>query len=220
MRTYRKRNTIRKRRPFRRYKRRTRIPRFRSNASRIYSFKRSCELDNFPINVGITPAVGSYYFSLSQLPQSSEFTALFDEYRIMAVRITFYPPTNTAWSVTGATSEPQPIGEFYTAIDYDSIPTPTGTNDLLQYQTCKRTWFNRPHTRYFKPRASQYGLVDGAASNTGYTSLSHKTWLDMATPTARYYGLLVIWANSNSSTVRQQLIRVTATYYIQCRLVR
>lgn len=215
-----RRRVVKRRRPVirrRRYRRRTGLK--RSILPKVYGFKRTCELDNFVIAASAAGSTKTYNFYLSQLPSYTEFTTLFDQYRIMAVKVTFYPPFNVAFNTASNVAEP--VGEFYSVVDYDGGNTSTVTlATMTQYQNLRRTYFNKPHTRYFKPRAYQYGVMDGASSFGGYTTMSHKSWFDVASPSIRYYGLYVGWDQSQVDLTRQTTIRVTATYYLQFKQVR
>lgn len=209
----------RRRRFFRRrFRRPRRVPRpMRARPCRGYNFKRTCELANIQTTAQVTPTVFAYQFKLSDLPNITEFTSLFDQYRIRAVKLTFYPPSNTAWT-SNVTS--MPIGEFYTVLDFDDAGAPTDVNYLNQYQTLKRTYFNRPHSRYFYPRAAQSGMYSTGGVTTGYRSVPNKEWFDCGYPDILYYGLKGAYVIQNSNQVLAETIRVTATYYFQVRMVR
>lgn len=206
-----------RRRRFRRRPRR--IPRpMRRMQPKIYSFKRNCELANITTTALVTPTEFAYNFKLSDLDNNSEFVGLFDQYRIKGVRITFYPPVNVSFVSTS--NAPNPIGEFYTALDYDDGTVPTGLADINQYQTCRRTYFNKPHTRYLKPLAVQSGVYQSGGALTGYRSLPSNTWFDCAYPNVIYYGVKGAYAISQANLATQLLIRVSCTYYLQFRKVR
>ena len=131
----------RKRRAFRRRRYRKRIPRS-LGPTRIYNWKQTVDLADIQTSAGVSPALFTNQFTLSSLPSFTEFQALFDQFRIKRIKIMYLPPNSIAW--TGSTSS-QPIGEFYTVLDFDDATTPGSLNDLLQYQTLKRTYFNKPH---------------------------------------------------------------------------
>lgn len=185
-------------------------------SNKIHAYKQTCELSNISIVAGITPTLAGYNFALSQLANASSFTQLYDQYRILGVKITFYPQYtnfNATTTASGAASCP----EIYTAIDLDSANAPASISELDQYTTCRRQIFNRPHSRYFRPTA--LGALYVGAAATGYYTLGKK-WIDMANSDAPYYGIKVGIVTSNSTLSVAQLIRVTATYYLQCRNVR
>lgn len=115
---------------------------------RYHQFKRTVILDD----IGVTTANvnGSMSFSLNQLPNSAEFTALFDEYRIKAVRVRFICSKNSSDVADGATFANIP--GFYTAIDLNDA-VPVSVNELCEYDTFKvHPQFSLP-TRFLRPRA-------------------------------------------------------------------
>lgn len=184
----------------------------------IYNFKRTVELENMEVPSGSAGFIKIYAFYLGQVPNVSEFTNLFDQYRIMAVKITFYPPFNSSFKTSSTSTEP--CGEFYTVIDPDGSGTVPDINGLDQYQTLRRTYFNRPHSRYLKPKSYQYGVQDGTSSFGGYISLPRSTWLDVGNVSCRYHGLIAAWVQSQSALTLGMFIRCTATYYLQFKGVR
>lgn len=210
-RTYRR--PVRRRRPARRRVAR-RMPRPRQM---VYNFKRTCELNNLTTVPGVAPTLFQYQFKLSDVPGYGDFTQLYDQYRIKGVRITFYPAANTSY--TGSSSS-MPIGEFYTVLDFDDSTLPANIEELNQYQTLRRTYFNRPHKRYFKPLSTQSGVYQSGGVTTGYRSLPSSTWFDCGNPNILYYGIKGAYTISESSLVVKETIRVTATYYFQLRMVR
>jgi hypothetical protein len=85
---------------------------------RIYPFHRSLDLGIIAGSVTVETFT-SYTFTLSALSDSTEFTALFDQYRIMQVRMEFTP----LFTDTSATVAYPPL---YSAIDYDDANSVTG----------------------------------------------------------------------------------------------
>lgn len=212
---YRKRRYIRKRRIYRRKRYiGSRIPRKRMSNS-IHSFKQTCELSNVSVTAGST-AFFIYNFKITDLSQASSFSQLYDQYRLLAVKLTFYPAVyDYVPTATGQFSAP----EIYTALDFDSITLPTTVNTIDQYKTCKHSYFNRPHTRYFKPQAVAL-TSDQQLGSTGLYNVSRKSWLSWSVGTTPYYGLIGCITASNATALATQLVRVTATYYFQCRNVK
>jgi len=210
-RVYRKRRTVVRKRPI---MRKRFIPRVR-RGPKIFNFKRTCELPNVQTVAGVTPTIFTYRFNLTQLSSYTEFTNLFDFYRIKGVKITFYPPSNVA--ATGVVN--MPIGEFYSIIDNNDSAVPTAA-DMLEYPTLRRTYFNRPHKRYFKPLAIQSGVYIESGVNTGYRSLPSSTWFSTQDPSVTYFGIKGMYTISDPALVLAEKIRVTATYYFQTKNVK
>lgn len=90
-------------------------------------------------------------FDITQLPNVTEFSALFDVYRVNAIKLELVP------CQTGSDVNPSSTSLFLpnimSVLDYTDSTPPSGINELMQYANCKRTKINRRHSRYFKPRA-------------------------------------------------------------------
>ena len=211
MRRRRKRLVYRKKR---RYRRKTRILRAISN--RIHNFKETVELANLQTSTTSQNTFFGISFSLSTIGNISAISSLFDSYRIMGVKLSFYPQYNVSY--TQGTTVAGEIPMIYTCIDYDSDTAPTSIGEIDQYRTCKRQFFQRPHSRFLKPRALAYSAVTTSSSTYGNTTISRKTWMDMANTTVKYFGVLgaIVFTNSSALPPATQ-VRVTATIYYQCQ---
>lgn len=97
---------------------------------------------------GINPTVGIYNFSLNDLPNSSDFTALFQTYCIAKVKLTFRPEYT---ELTDAALVSNAVNvNLNSAIDLSGV-TPTAVSDITQFQSCKSTGITKVHTRSFSP---------------------------------------------------------------------
>lgn len=97
---------------------------------------------------GINPSVGSINFSLNDLPNFAEFTALFSMYRIDSVEVEWYPEYT---ELTDASVLSNAVNEqFNTAIDHLGY-TITSVNDVLQYRTLHSTGISKTHKRVLVP---------------------------------------------------------------------
>lgn len=159
------------------------------------------------INAG-NPGTGqALNFSLSQVPNASEFTLLYDQYQIKGVKVHVIPKfTETA------------IGKFqgnmWSVLDYDDATVPTALSPLLQYQNVKRTRMQKMHKRYIRP------CVATEIFNTGITttySPKRNVWIDCASDTTEHYGMKLWFDGLNSDTVIWDL---QLTYYLAFKNVR
>lgn len=214
---YRRRTTAFRKRPYRkrptfRRKKIMRVPRRRFNND-VHSYKQHCELSNITVVAG-TVCQFQYSFKLNDLAAITQFDFLYDHYRINAVKLTFTPEYNTY--VAGlATNNVIPI--IYLVTDYDSqVPLSPGALD--QYTHVKQKQFNRRVTHYLKPR--NLSLVWSGTVGTNAYSMAPKSWIDMASPQVPYYGVLGAITTSDITHLPAMLVRVTATYYFQCKGVR
>lgn len=226
----------RRRRPRRRFRRRTRRigrRRFRRTGRRIgrfkrYLFKRSqVSTVNFNLSTN-TYNFNSQVFELDNLPDYTEFTNLFDQYRINLIKYQWIPNRNVNVIVGSDISTPlvseydQGIPLIYSFIDYDDATTPTTIDEFTQRQNMRTARFNKPHKRVWKPTVLVPTYRTGVTF--GY-SPKRKQWIDCANPDVPHYGLK--WAFYNTATADAThhrgiavSFRVMATYYLQFRNVR
>ena len=183
-------------------------------ANRVFKFKRSWVPTPMTItmNTVVTSSVGAYYFKLSDLPQYTEFTALFDRYRITGVKLHVIPRLSQQTVAGGTTAATAYSPAIIHVIDYDDATAPTDKDTLNQYDNAKWQYEFKPFKVWLKPRAAQaqYG---GAFSS--YGNSNPKQWMDVASPDIQYYGWK--WAtNGYAATLNgNQYWDVFATYYLE-----
>jgi len=125
---------------------------------------------------------GALKFGLSDLPDYTEFTSLFDDYRICAVEVSFVPKFNML-SVTTTSSVITPI--LVTVLDYDDNNTPSGISDLMEYDSVVVTNFDKSCKRIVCPR-----WTTAAYSGTStWSYASNRGWVDAAYPDVYHYGI-------------------------------
>lgn len=152
---------------------------------------------------------GSCVYTLSAVQNPSEFTALFDRYKIKSVRTDFVWLRRTDQAGTYGPTNPT----VYTLIDYNDSTVPTSTNQMLEYGRCRTKALNFSRnvcSVYFKPKLMMYA---GAATSTlGINSVNppFEFWLStVSTGTEHYglkYGISGLWT--------QDIIEVYHTYYL------
>lgn len=151
----------------------------------------------FAIATGVTGASG-LNFKLSDLPNYTEFTALYDQYQIRAIKIQLIP----RFTESAAATSTQAIGNMWSVIDYDDSGAPGALNDLLQYQNVKRTRTNQMHSRYFKPKVADEVFGSGVA--TAY-SAAKNVWLDCNNPVVEHYGIK-FWFDATTAGVTYDMM--------------
>lgn len=202
-RTYRKRTGI-KRTYRRRFRARTR---YSKRGQKLYLFKRFCDYGEIYISSS-TPYFGAYNFSLSDLPNSTEFTSLYDMYKINCVKITFLPQQTQSISI-GAINNPNASARFFSVIDYNDGTIPTSLDELRQYQSCKMTPILRPHKRViFKPK-----ILDS-------NGFSISPWMSTSSPSANYFGLKIAVEPMDSTTTTTMTYTVEAKLYMSFKQVK
>lgn len=154
---------------------------------------------------------GAFTFTLNDVPQVTSFQALFDQYRIAEIQVTFRPMyTGTSIAVTVSNIIPQ----IYTAVDFDSATT-TSIAAIREYSTCKTHELEDFAIR-FKPGIAM------AAYSGAFTSFANMTnqWLDLASPAIQHYGLLYGIEAGNSGQTALQVWNVEFQYKLEFRNYR
>lgn len=151
---------------------------------------------------------GGHYFTLNQITTPSDFTALFDRYKILGVKVKVIPYINDA-PVGGA----QIIPTLTYAIDYDDSTTPSSENGLMQHQYVRSKRLDRPFSIYIKSPKQVLTSQDitGAVIGQGSTV---NNWNDCAAPSIPHYGLKWWMSNIYSPASAQLGIRFQHTFYL------
>lgn len=183
----------------------------------IYHFKRKAhQAVTLVMNAVATESTGSFTFKLSDVPNVTEFTSLFDKYRITGIRAEWIPRTNVL-AINNLSSSLTSIPPLITVVDYDDA-TAQSYNELFQYENAKVHNEFKPFKLYFKPMVA---VATYQGTFTGYGS-SRKMWLDCASDDIEYYSLK--WASlpysaGNNPTVDPSW-DIVFTYYMQFKYPR
>lgn len=171
-------------------------------SSKVHYFKRNVQFS--AIEVTDTQSFGAMSFNLQQLPNYTEFTSLFDVYRIVAIKVKFVP--DFAYGSLNPITTNVLYGCFHTAIDRND-DTPVGSLDeILQYDTYKQCRLPQISSRYFKPMTT---ITDASFK---------KKWYDTQDSTEPYYGLKYAVDGISASGVTLHLVPYV-TFYFQCKNV-
>ena len=167
----------------------------RSVIPKVYMFKKHVDLGfiNSNTTVGEPPVIGTLTFKLNDLPNFAQYQAMFDRYRLLAVKVSFIPRSNITDSIN------QYNHRIMTAVDLIGNDTPSTLNDIRDYESCKVSPGNVMHVRYFKPR---------------YTGAVFAPWLSTADQTAVVYRGLHYGVEESLST-STILYSIEAVYYLQ-----
>lgn len=156
---------------------------------------------------------GALAFTLSDLPNYTELTNLYDEYRIKAVRIFWIPTTNvngTVWN--GASTIVYSLPALYSWIDNDDDTVPTSLAQGQEYESFKcHGQLSTTRQRTIIPDASK-ALYTGAAF-TGYGNARNQ-WIDNNSPNVKHYGIKYGIVNQ---TANSGAMDVVATFYLEFR---
>lgn len=171
-----------------------------------YKFSRSFDIGGLP--KAATDLGHAFPFGLSLLPNSSEFTTLFDRYRIrqVDVRITL--------DQRDGSGGVQRYPTVWAYMDDDDASIPTAKSSVLERQSVRPFTFSDAKNVYsvsIQPR----WLLDG----TSKASLAPRDmWIDMSTPSVSHYGLK-LWVD-NYNTTSGGYIKMDATIHFECQCVR
>lgn len=154
---------------------------YRSKASmNVHHFKRTYEATN--LNISATaPVSGTLTVQMASIPDVTDFTTLFDRYRINKVIVRFVP--NFTGSDLNPSSSVISIPNFHTVLDYDDSTAPGSLNNMFQYSTYRMTRGNKIHIRKYTPSVL---TAQGSGSTYGP---KWKQWLDLSDLTINQYGL-------------------------------
>ncbi len=178
----------------------------------IYTFRRACSLG--AISVGSSGAGAGIPFHLTDVPNSTDFTSLFDQYRFVEVRIKFVPTTGNFGPSTSSTDFPK----LMTVIDYDDATTPLNEDEMRQYETYQVTPNTQAVERVIQPPLAALASYSGAF--TSYAQAPRTMWFDCASAGIEFYGLK--WYVPPISVVSGSYVLWTmeATYTLQFRRPR
>lgn len=190
------------------------IRRARAVRQPVQFFKRSVYLSGALTASSAADVYGSNVFSLNAIPNHTEFTALYDQYKINMIKIQYIPRGNSTDIQTGTTTG-QSTGLF-TVLDYDDNNVPTSIDELMQYQNMKMSRSHQIHKRIIKPlaRINVVGSL-GAGVNGMY---GHRNpWIDCNSPNVPHFGIkYAIQQVPNGS----QIYDVKIDYYLAFKNVR
>lgn len=153
-----------------------------------------------------------YTFNLSNLPNYTELTNLYDQYKIKSVLFQLIP------SVTSADTNPQAsvvnMPSIHSVIDPTDGSPLTTLNDYLQYATYKRSNPLRVHKRLIYPKSQQSEMQSGG---TIVIANPVSKWIRSENPNIDHQGLkLMIPAGVASSCTYQ----VFVTMYVLCKQIK
>lgn len=186
----------------------------------VQFFKRTAYFNGI-FQVGSAPLSQVAQFRLSDVPGASEFTTLYDQYQIKAVKYTLIPKfTNMTLNVNpaGGAINSAILGNVWSVIDYDDLTPALTLNQLLEYQNTKRTQMNKLHSRYFKPKVLT-GIVNSAGVVLNNTAKKNQ-WLDCATSSTPHYGLKIWFDAVAGTTTTEVQYDLVVKYYLAFKNVR
>ena len=156
------------------------------------------------------------------LPNFTEFTGLFDHYRIDKVCIEMFFTNNN--SSMNSPSVALPL--WYSAKDMDDS-TPITQTAMQQYQKCKMTQLGSSIPGYgkFKQTIVPLPLIQlyETSVSTGYGNPPKPIWIDANDATVPHYGYKMCIDLTNNNTVLDTVlgqVLFVFTYQISCKSTR
>lgn len=162
-----------------------------------------------------------FWFKLTDLPTSSEFTNLFDEYRFNAIKVVFRPrfsgfdgANTTDSTLPGITN--QAGTNLHIALDPKGSISPSGAysssslNLFMENDNIRSYNGNRAVTVYYKPTVMR--TVDGLAAE-----FKTSPWLSTSYPAINHFGFSAYAQDFNFNGTFGQSWDIFVTYYMSFR---
>jgi len=138
-------------------------------------FQRTVEGAYDITTTGLVANVGVFNFSLNDLPNYTEFTGLFDLYKIERIEIEWTPEYT---ELTDASLASNAVNVYFnTAID-PAGNAPASVDDVLQYRSLHSTAITKHHKREFTPAYLMDGIIPAAC------------YISCASPSSNLYGVV------------------------------
>lgn len=209
-------------RNYRRFKRSKVFMNKRFSPSKIYSYKYTITKGTVGIANGANSNYNGISFKLQDIPNYTELTTLYDEYRITRVTIILMPRSASLGQTNSASSgnvnqQYSNVQPFITVIDYDDATPPGARSDLIQYGTAKQHLPNRMIRRTLQPCVAVQTYKTAVSS--GYMA-KRRQWLDCADDTVPHYGFKWAYNQDSAAAADTVLYDITCVYYVQCRGTR
>lgn len=161
----------------------------------IHRFERTVE-GLFDVTTdGVNPSITNMNFSLNDLPNSTEFTGLYDLYRIEKVEIEWTPEYT---ELTDAALVSNAVNVYFNSVVDQAGIGITTVNDALQFKTLKTTSITKKHKRAFVPSVLMNGIAPCSC------------WLTSSSPSTNLYGVSV----GISPTGTAMVFRSRVKYYL------
>lgn len=158
-------------------------------------------------DVGVTQ-----WFQMSDLPSYTDFTNLYDRYRITGVKLQITYLDNNA-AVNGLSV--LPVLNY--AIDYDDNSVVASESAIQEKQDCKTKVLlaNKPISIFIKNPRVQSAVLNNAG--TFDAALLSKGYVNCSYPTTKHNGIKFWISSIYSNASSQCAIRIVPTYYLSLK---
>lgn len=174
----------------------------------VQYFKRTVYIPAWHTQASGVPGVGRFIrFTLSDVPSAPDFSTLYDQYQIKAIKVTVIPKHTDATIGLGVQSN------YWTVLDYDDSNSPATLDELLQYQNVKRTRMSSIHKRYLRPCVNhELTQTSGVVAHNP----RRNTWIDCAADLVAHRGVK-FWFDSTPTAA---VFDLQVQYYLAFKNVR
>jgi len=147
-------------------------------------------------------------FQLNQCANSGNIIAMFDQYCIYAVHVSF------TLAPVAITTQAVAYGQLYTAVDFDNINAISTVSAISQYSSMEFSEIipGKSHERYVKPCV---GAIVGASNASAVTTSPQRMWVNSASAAQPHYGLRVLIVGN--TTTQTYNLDVVARFIVGCR---
>lgn len=176
----------------------------------VLTVTRSLDVPAF--HYASSDVVASYDFALDDLPSYTDFTVLFDQYKINWVEMNMV--SNANWKVmNNSSAEHLSDTRLFIAKDFDGAP-PTTMATLLQIDNIQLIDIAEDgvHKVSVKPKHNLLTAASGTSSQTG--------WIDCATPSVPHYGIVLGGYGLTNTGSHYPVIRITARVNVSFKSAR
>jgi len=148
------------------------------------------------------------------LAQYASFQAIFDQYRIAMIEVTFLPRTNVIDNAAAAVT-PGNSGLVYSTVDDDDVAAFTVALAQQRNTTIVVPGYKK-FTHTFVPHILSSSYNAGAGI-LGSSQNLKAPWLNSATPTTAHFGVKAVWTPSTTGYYSYDII---TRYHMQFRNVQ
>jgi len=157
----------------------------------VHYFTRFMDYGNVTYTAGTTETLGVIYLRISDLPNYTEFTNLYDSFKITAIQANFLPLSNiTLASLESGFLTSLAYNRIFTVVDYNDRNV-AGSIDLLrQYGNCRFSHGNVMHRRFahLKPTIT-IDQDSGSGSGVGIGNEVIQPWVSTASTATEFIGI-------------------------------
>lgn len=163
------------------------------------------------VNQGAESALITFFskkWNLESLVGYQAYTSLYDQFRIVKIKITFWWPMRPCMSIGNVTTPaayamcPPQVWAFP---DYDDEVVPTSTESVLTRQGLKvmRGW-DKPRKMTIRPKVAMQ--LYNTATSTAYGHINQDIWVDCQSPGTPWYGLKGMTMTTGSPFPQYRLV--------------